>query len=318
MTGRHTRHIVLTVLAIAVLSAPVYAHSVQLSIRGRLQAHDLTPQQVEKLEAAESLLRFPGPDGQPPLLAYLVKAAESGDLPTQLALANYYFQSSRLASQSPDEAALHNAEVLRWTRMAAEQGHAESMEQLATWYQSGRVAPNDPAESFRWARLYVNALTKALDEADEEDVFISKYKLQVGWGGLVRGWEEGHYPPPEDAEGRSRFGRHYEGKDEPEAARWFRLAADQGHVLAQFQLAGKYARGEGVPQDDVLAHMWANLAGSRADEDARVTLVGGDEAGLRDTAIRLRDLLEVGMTPAQRADAQRLAREWDAAHPREP
>ena len=33
---------------------------------------------------------------------------------------------------------------------------------------------------------------------------------------------------------------------------------------------------------------------------------------------RLLSVLETEMTPAQIAEAQRLAREWDAAHPPEP
>ena len=49
-----------------------------------------------------------------------------------------------------------------------------------------------------------------------------------------------------------------------------------------------------LPQDYVLAHMWLNLAASQ-----------GDEYG-----IKVRDLLEEHMTPAQLAEAQRLAREW--------
>ena len=62
----------------------------------------------------------------------------------------------------------------------------------------------------------------------------------------------------------------------------------------------------GVPQDDVQAHMLMNLAASRQTGEERKL-----SADRRDTLASL-------MTPAQRADAQRLARAWDAAHPREP
>ena len=44
----------------------------------------------------------------------------------------------------------------------------------------------------------------------------------------------------------------------------------------------------------MLAHMWANLAASAGDKEA----------------VKLRDLLADIMTPAQLAEAQRLAREW--------
>jgi FOG: TPR repeat, SEL1 subfamily len=44
-----------------------------------------------------------------------------------------------------------------------------------------------------------------------------------------------------------------------EAAQWYRLAADQGLGGAQFNLGILYTEGKGVPQDQVLAHMWLDL-----------------------------------------------------------
>ena len=38
-----------------------------------------------------------------------------------------------------------------------------------------------------------------------------------------------------------------------EAAAWYRRAADQGHALAQFNLANMYASGQGVTLDDAEA-----------------------------------------------------------------
>jgi TPR repeat protein len=60
-----------------------------------------------------------------------------------------------------------------------------------------------------------------------------------------------------------------------------------------------YHRGDGVPQDYVQAHMWANLAAAQGNEDARGA----------------RDVIAFMMTPSQIEEAQRLAREWLAAHP---
>ncbi len=60
-----------------------------------------------------------------------------------------------------------------------------------------------------------------------------------------------------------------------------------------------YYKGRGVPQDYVQAHMWLNLAASRFPQ-------GTD----RDMAVKIRDILAAKMTPAQIAEAQRLAREW--------
>ena len=89
------------------------------------------------------------------------------------------------------------------------------------------------------------------------------------------------------------------------AVRWTRLAAEQGHAVAQYSLAVMYAEGSGVPQDDVQAHMWFNLAVSRMTRE------------VREDAVRNRDRLADLMTPDDRSEAQRLAREWDATHPRD-
>ena len=67
-----------------------------------------------------------------------------------------------------------------------------------------------------------------------------------------------------------------------------------------------YANGRGVLQDYVQAYMWINLAASR--------LTGAEQ---RD-AVEQRNSVAQRMTPTQIAEAQRLAREWDRAHPREP
>ena len=95
-------------------------------------------------------------------------------------------------------------------------------------------------------------------------------------------------------------------EDHAEAVRWYRLAADQGHARAQGNLGVMYGTGEGVPQDYVQAHMWFNLAASRM------------ASGHRQHAVDGRDRAAGQMNPTQIAEAQRLAREWDAAHPREP
>ena len=81
----------------------------------------------------------------------------------------------------------------------------------------------------------------------------------------------------------------------------------KGHAGAQYNLGFMYANSPGVPQDDVLAHMWSNLAASRTPTGA-----------LRESAVQGRDFVAGRMNPTQLAEAERLAREWDAAHPREP
>ena len=71
------------------------------------------------------------------------------------------------------------------------------------------------------------------------------------------------------------------------------LSAEQGNATAQLNLALMYAKGQGVTQDDVYAHMWWNIAAE-----------GGSSRAQKN-----RDKVARGMTSSQLAQAQRLARE---------
>ena len=55
----------------------------------------------------------------------------------------------------------------------------------------------------------------------------------------------------------------YRVPEAAEAAKWYRLAADRLHPQAQYNLGLLYATGEGVAQDNVMAHMWLNLAAAQ-------------------------------------------------------
>jgi uncharacterized protein len=83
-------------------------------------------------------------------------------------------------------------------------------------------------------------------------------------------------------------------RDYATALRLIRPLAEQGDANAQYNLGVFYDNGLGVPQDRVRAHMWLNLAAMQGRESA---------AAFRDLVARL-------MTPAQIAEAQKLAREW--------
>jgi uncharacterized protein len=88
-------------------------------------------------------------------------------------------------------------------------------------------------------------------------------------------------------------------QDYTEAMKWYRRAADQGDALAQNNLGLLHFNGEGVLQNYIQAHMWLSLAAANAlDKDGR------------DFAVRNRELVASKMTPAEIAEAQKLADEW--------
>ena len=102
-----------------------------------------------------------------------------------------------------------------------------------------------------------------------------------------------------DPNAQYRLGLMYERglsvpQDYAEAAAWYRRAADQGLKTAQWTLGSMYQIGSGVQQDYVKAHMWCNLSAAQGWGAAEF----------------MRAQLEKSMTPAQIAEAQKLAREW--------
>ena len=58
----------------------------------------------------------------------------------------------------------------------------------------------------------------------------------------------------------------------PEAVKWYRMAADQGLVAAQYNLGLKYERGEGVGRDHGEAVKWFRKAADQGYGPAREML----------------------------------------------
>jgi TPR repeat protein len=91
---------------------------------------------------------------------------------------------------------------------------------------------------------------------------------------------------------------HFKGIGVPlnytNAVKWIRRAADQANPQAQAMLGIMYYLGRGVLKNHILAYMWYSLAASGGDAKAE----------------KWRDGLERLITPAQLAEAQRLAAKW--------
>jgi len=152
---------------------------------------------------------------------------------------------------------------------------------------------NEAVRSFRWAAEQGDGKAQynlGLMYRGGQGV-VQDYKEALKWFRLAA--EQGN------AEAECNIGALYWGgrgvaQDDAEALKWVSLAAEHGDAGGQWILGIMYDEGEGVPQDPVQAHMWFNLAGSNGSEKARESLVR----------------VEKKMTPAQIAQAQKLAREW--------
>jgi len=89
-------------------------------------------------------------------------------------------------------------------------------------------------------------------------------------------------------------------QDYTQARQWYEKAAAQGLAQAKSNLGVLYRNGQSVPQDYVWAYMWFNLA------------TEGSTGDLQKSAAHNRDKVARRMTPAQIAEAQRLAQQCHA------
>jgi uncharacterized protein len=211
------------------------------------------------------------------------------------------FALSRAAAAGPLEdahAALQRgdyATAYALARPLADQGLAVAQLVLGVMYGGGRGVPQNYAEAANW-------LHRAADQGRPEAQTILGVMYAKGQGVSQNDAKAAKWftkaADQDHAAAQSNLGLMYAkgrgvARSDAEAAKWFGKAAEKGLVEAQTILGLMYVEGRGVAQNYILAHMWFNLAAAQ----------GG--AG----ALANRDLLARMMTPAQIAEAQRLAQE---------
>jgi TPR repeat protein len=164
----------------------------------------------------------------------------------------------------------------RWGRAALLQ-HAPSHAHLSNMLIDGRAGVAvDRKRGFELA-----AAGAALGCAHSKGALGSCY---VRGHGVASGAARGLALGRESAAAGSCFGQHVVGDcyyiglggvapDYAEAARLYRLAADQGHAPAQYSLGRMFERGQGVAQDRAEAIRWYRLAAAQGYVFAQTSLV---------------------------------------------
>ena len=195
-------------------------------------------------------------------------------------------------------------EAAKWFRKAAEQGDPFAQSAIGIMYYEGQGVPQDYAEAVKWWRM-----SEEYDGNSPYTTFLLGSMYYQG-AGVPQDYAEAakwyqKAADHGDSDAQTKLGNMYENgqgvqQDYAEAVKWYRKAADQGDPYAQISLGSMFFYGKGVPHDYVLAHMWTNLG---------VLRIPSAETKKRQ-AIRMRDAVAGLLTPAQIAEAQRLAREW--------
>ena len=188
------------------------------------------------------------------------------------------------------------AEAVRLLRLAADQGHADAQASLGWMHAQGLGLDRNDKEAVKWYRAAANQ-----GHAD------ARFKLGTAYS-RGRGVQRDLAKAIElyrTAAGQDHAGAQYllgimyanargVPRDYTAALKWFRRAVNQGFARARSQLGMMYAMGLGVGRDDIAAHAHCSLAAAAGDSMGSV----------------VRDNLENSMTPAQIAEARRLAKEW--------
>jgi uncharacterized protein len=238
------------------------------------------------------------------MMRWFRPAAENGQAEAQLYMGMWHADGDLVKKD--------DKEAVKWYRKSAEQGVATAQTNLGEMYKSGRGVLQDDKKAVKWFRksaaqddatgqlnlgvMYYNGRGVPQNYNESEKLWLEVAKkgrsyddFSVnGFGGFANVYAKAEYfLGIINNEGRGKK------QDFHEALKWFRLAAKREFPKAQFQLGDMYEKGKGVIQDYVQAHKWLNLAGANGYEDGR----------------KARSLLEKRMTPAQIAEAQKLARE---------
>lgn len=194
------------------------------------------------------------------------KAASQSNFAAQCELGKLYSQGLGVKKDM--------VKAVELLQKAADQDDIEAMQCLQQLFSDGREIPRDDTKADFWkTKCEVSNFRYTKKEAESG---VADSQL-----GLARRYEEGKGTR----------------KDDAEAAKWYRKAAEQDgkYGMAAEFLGKMYAEGRGVPQDFVLAYKWLNIAASGEwSFDAK----------------RERDQLAEKMTASQVAEAQRMSREF--------
>lgn len=202
---------------------------------------------------------------------------------------------------------LDYAAAMRFVRPLAEKGSARAQVYVGSMYAHGQGVAQNVPEGMKW-------LQRATSQGDAYAQFqrgnLHKLGLVVPrdnaealkWYRLAAA--QGYAPALYNLGLMYQEGRGVP-QDHAEAAKWYRLAIDSDftepdfnyRANAQLKLGRQYADGQGVPQDYLLAYMWLDLSAAQKTLGADI----------------FRQEVSSRLTPAQLAEAKRLAQEWKPA-----
>ena len=121
-----------------------------------------------------------------------------------------------------------------WYHKAAEQGYTLAQYNLAWMYQNGEGIEKNPEKAIDWYR-------KAAEQREKGHAYEQGYTLaQFQLAGIYKNLANMYKDMYKNEESLKEESLKKAKENFGEAIKWYRKAAEQGHVEAQFQLAGIY------------------------------------------------------------------------------
>ena len=246
-------------------------------------------------------------------LSWYRKLARQGNVRAEFELGKIYLAGEVVVQNT--------AKALNWYRKAVRQGHVPAQIELGkvATTRKDRALVTNPGAQVAVGRLYetsapATALTWYRRAAEQGHV---PAQVQLGRVATTRK----DRALVRDLRAQVALAELYAGSNPEKATMWYHQADLQGYLLPAVEAAKRdaeagmptamlflgraYKEGHGVILNRVAAYMWLELAATQSED-----------ADTLHRAQTIRRFAGLEMTPGQIAEAQRLAREWDAAHPR--
>ncbi len=211
------------------------------------------------------------------------KAAEQGDAHAQYALGHLLLDGIGVQQNT--------VEATRWFQSGAKQGDAQSEFALGLCYAKGNGVSQNFVEAYKW---YSVAAAQGLTNAISSQAGIAMFFMtpeQIAKGQKLAA----EFKPTTTVPYTPYTANSQEQLDEIQAAKWYRIAADEGNTTAQLHLGAMYEKGEGVSQNYVEAYKWYSVAAAQGLTKAITSQAG---------------IAKFSMTPEQIAKGQKLAAEF--------
>jgi len=144
-------------------------------------------------------------------------------------------------------------------KKAAMKGHADSQYNLAVMLYTGKGIPQDKAEAIYW-------FVKAAEGGDET----AQYNL-----GVLFSTDKdlpNEYPKMDKGEIYFEVSSKGSTSNKEKAFKWYKMAAEQGHVSAQLNLGVIYNQGIGAKQNYAEAAKWYGKAAAKGSKKGQLNL----------------------------------------------